>query len=876
MTKLPLTKVIKSSFLCRIPELSSKHKTCNDVETRGDKTLENSVPENPNLRNGRNSLVFSDLIIEHRAGARKHERDPNNELYLHETKLPFSIYSKQLGTTRRKLEDYPSKIETRLKTNILISSSIPTCPLNNPSVTTLPCNASIQTSALANPTPIHDPNNLIITHNRINLPGSVNSLGLLTLERPRMSELQISFPFTTSSSKSYIMTCTNGIARFPTPSEQTRTLNNPDSPVSSFSSPISDSTPCNIVSTCDKTRNNSILRLPFDSTGFQNSPQLSSISDISGSNVSCIPLPIDDIIPTSPSVGCLSVDNLDYNYTVRSNSPTSQFDRFREEVTLLHSPVHASGRGSCRALSSQNGSYSFNYSPGSIDQLDVENSICNFNNSGVSSMNSLLDYSSQDYNPKSKTSNGEFYFLNKSFSGSSELYRNSETWTPCKEISSNPTKTRNLINKTDKTGFSKSRLEKNPTPKINLSNSTRSKCKQSSDQSNNCSNCQSTTKFKLKPNQNRDKFTTSSRRKDFKHSEIKSTQSSRFNHLSEESPSFIKFDPGTGRKDTFNQDLQSNLKQNLLKQKKKINRGQSLLMEKKSSRKESASKRQQPLDCRVLIYSNKSPKLQNGRVHPDVRSENISKGPKLKVQSNPELLIHPKERNKFEIHPGEQYHNKLEMRWMKVHCKNHPEKQDKSSQTDDVTREIKNIPDGYLNERERYNSREELNEPVDSIPQKLRKRTRGFFLNSSSCIGQFTSRPMGKYLKERQSISNSSSSKFKQLENPPDGNTEEVQDDNERELTHHKIPRWISWFAKTDPDCVHDLELTTLTSSSKPEDLTDSHLPMELYMTQVLVSSIRSSQEVCLAYSMEFYEKMFYPSVPCGQCHYCWITGNRK
>ncbi len=216
------------------------------------------------------------------------------------------------------------------------------------------------------------------------------------------------------------------------------------------------------------------------------------------------------------------------------------------------------------------------------------------------------------------------------------------------------------------------------------------------------------------------------------------------------------------------------------------------------------------------------------------------------------------------------------MRWMKVHCKNHPEKQDKFSQTDDVTREIKNIPDVNLNERERYNSREELNEPVDSIPQKLRKRTRGFFLNSSSCIGKFTPRPMGKYLKERQSISTSSSSKFKQLENPPDGNTEEVQEDNERELTHHKIPRWISWFAKTDPDCVHDLELTTLTSSSKPEDLTDSHLPMELYMTQVLVSSIRSSQEVCLAYSMEFYEKMFYPSVPCGQCHYCWITGNRK
>ena len=27
---------------------------------------------------------------------------------------------------------------------------------------------------------------------------------------------------------------------------------------------------------------------------------------------------------------------------------------------------------------------------------------------------------------------------------------------------------------------------------------------------------------------------------------------------------------------------------------------------------------------------------------------------------------------------------------------------------------------------------------------------------------------------------------------------------------------------------------------------------------------------------LEFYEKMFYPSVPCGQCHYCWITGNRK
>lgn len=815
------------------------------------------------------------MIIEHRASARKHERDSNSELYLHETKLPFSICSKQLGTTRRKLEDYPSKIETRLKTDTLISSSIQTFPLNNPSVTTLPCNSSVKTSAPTNPSPIHDSTNLIITQNRTNLNGSVNSLGLLTLERPRMSELHFSSPFTTSSSQSYIMKCTNGIARFPTTSGQMRTLNNTDSPVSSFNSPISDSNPCNIVSICDKTRNNSILLLPFDSIGFSNSPQLSSISDMSGSNVSCIPLPMDTIIPTSPSAGCVSPDNLGSNYTVSSDSPTSQYDRFREEVTLLNSPVHPSSRSLCRAFSSQNGSYSFNYSPGSIDHLGVEKSICNFNiNSGASSINSLLDYSSQDYNPKSKTSNGEFYFLNKSFSESSELYLTSEPWTPCKEISSNPTKTRTLINpSSDKTGFRQSRLEKNP--KINISNS-RSKCKQSSNQSNNCSNCLSTNKFKLKPNQNRDKFMTCSRRKDSKHFEVKSAQSSLSNHPSEESPNFIKIDPGTRRKDTFNQDLQSNIKQNLLKQKKNINRGQSLLTEKKSNRKESVSKRQQPLDCKVLIYSNRSPKLQNGRVHPGVRSENISEDPTLKVQSRPELLTHPKERNKSGIHPGDQYHNKLEMKWIKVHCKNHPKKQDKSSQTDDITREIKNIPDVNLNERERYNSREELNEPVESISQKLRKRTRGFFLNSSSCIEQFKPRPMGKYLKEKPSISNSSSSKFKQLENPADENTEEIQDKNERELTHHKIPRWISLFAKTDPDCVHDLELTTLTSSSKPEDLTDSHLPMELYMTQVLVSSIRASQEVCLAYSMEFYEKMFYPSVPCGQCHYCWITGNRK
>ena len=121
-----------------------------------------------------------------------------------------------------------------------------------------------------------------------------------------------------------------------------------------------------------------------------------------------------------------------------------------------------------------------------------------------------------------------------------------------------------------------------------------------------------------------------------------------------------------------------------------------------------------------------------------------------------------------------------------------------------------------------------------------------------------------------QNISNLSS-QFKFLNNLED--TVEMKDSNGSPLALHKIPRWISWFHKTEPECVHGLELTSFTPTSHSSV---SLLPMDLYMTQMLVSSIRATENACLAYSIEFYEKMFYPSVPCGQCHHCWITGNRK
>ncbi len=32
-------------------------------------------------------------------------------------------------------------------------------------------------------------------------------------------------------------------------------------------------------------------------------------------------------------------------------------------------------------------------------------------------------------------------------------------------------------------------------------------------------------------------------------------------------------------------------------------------------------------------------------------------------------------------------------------------------------------------------------------------------------------------------------------------------------------------------------------------------------------------EETCIVYSIEFYERMFYPSLRCGQCAACYMDG---
>ena len=54
-------------------------------------------------------------------------------------------------------------------------------------------------------------------------------------------------------------------------------------------------------------------------------------------------------------------------------------------------------------------------------------------------------------------------------------------------------------------------------------------------------------------------------------------------------------------------------------------------------------------------------------------------------------------------------------------------------------------------------------------------------------------------------------------------------------------------------------------------DYDNLSLAVDYDISKLLAGSGRR-EERCLAYSIEFYQRMFYPSLPCGQCSYCWFT----
>ena len=153
------------------------------------------------------------------------------------------------------------------------------------------------------------------------------------------------------------------------------------------------------------------------------------------------------------------------------------------------------------------------------------------------------------------------------------------------------------------------------------------------------------------------------------------------------------------------------------------------ISERKESKKKCVSPLSVPvgeknLDCKVFMFTSRSPKLQNGRVHPDLGLENVNENQSCRIQSNPEVLIHPVEFNTPRLPTRVQYNNNPELRWKKVNCRNHAEKKvfDKSSQTDITSfQEYSTLEE--LDDPGSLDSREVLNSPVESISQKLKRRT---------------------------------------------------------------------------------------------------------------------------------------------------------